>query len=113
MGTHCHALLLFPTGDDLHAKLEITLEEALVGFTRDVVHLDGRVVKVARSAVTVPGQVISVPDEGMPLPEYGSEKGDLYLTVTVLFPAELTSAQRDATRALFQGWKFDQKLDRK
>ncbi len=42
-------------GADLFIEKKITLLEALTGFSFQVTHLDGRVVKVA----TMPGEVIS------------------------------------------------------
>ncbi len=88
-------------------QLSITLEEALVGFTRELTHLDGHKVILSRTDVTKPGQVLTVQDEGMPLPEYGSEKGDLFVTIKVVFPRAITPSQRDAVRALMSSWQWD------
>jgi DnaJ-related protein SCJ1 len=44
-------------GDDLHMTLSVSLLEALTGFSKTVTHLDGRIVTVARSDTTIPGQV--------------------------------------------------------
>jgi DnaJ-class molecular chaperone len=38
--------------NDLAVKVQLSLEEALVGFSKEVRHLDGRQVKVERSRVT-------------------------------------------------------------
>lgn len=37
-------------GRNLYADVELTLEEALLGFQRDIVHLDGHVVRVKPKA---------------------------------------------------------------
>ncbi len=87
-------------GDDLHVKLSVTLLEALTGFRKEIEHLDGHKVTVERSAVTVPGQVLTVAQEGMPLPEYGSEKGDLLVTIHVEFPKQLSAAQQQELKKL-------------
>ena len=77
-------------GADLCATMQITLAEALCGFSRVVVkHLDGRGISMkhpqANPRVLEPGQVIKVPNEGMPQKK-SDLKGDLYLIVEVKFP---------------------------
>lgn len=89
-------------GDDLHTKLKVTLLEALTGFSKEIEHLDGHKVVVERSDVTIPGQVIIISQEGMPLPEYGSEKGDLFVTIEIEFPKALTPEQRELAKQLFK-----------
>ena len=80
-------------GADLHAQLEVTLAEALTGFDRVVLtHLDGRGLQVRvqqpRGKVLRPGQILRVPGEGMPYARAIDQRGDLYLTVEVAFPAD-------------------------
>lgn len=75
-------------GDDLSAEMEITLAEALTGFSRVVIkHLDGRGIQInhPRGKVLQPGQVLKVAGEGMPLKK-SDAKGDLYLVVKIEFP---------------------------
>ncbi|KAL7627116.1 DnaJ-like protein xdj1 [Parahypoxylon ruwenzoriense] len=77
-------------GNDLSADLEITLAEALCGFSRVVVqHLDGRGIFInhPQGKVLNPGQVLKVEGEGMPL-KRGDAKGDLYLIVKIDFPED-------------------------
>lgn len=79
-------------GADLRAELEITLVEALTGFNRVVVtHLDGRGIQLhvnqPNGRVLKPGDVLKVPGEGMPH-KRSDGKGDLYLTVDVVFPED-------------------------
>jgi DnaJ family protein B protein 4 len=69
-------------GDDLIAKLPISLVEALTngGGTRTVEGLDGRKIQVPLpSGVVKPGAESRVPDHGMPIRKQGSlkKKGDL------------------------------------
>ncbi|KAF4633824.1 hypothetical protein G7Y89_g4290 [Cudoniella acicularis] len=77
-------------GDDLSAELNITLAEALTGFSRVVLkHLDGRGIHLTRpeGKVLKPGQILKVEGEGMPHRNKNvDEKGDLYLVVKVEFP---------------------------
>ncbi|KAK4696799.1 hypothetical protein P7C71_g1190, partial [Lecanoromycetidae sp. Uapishka_2] len=77
-------------GTDLLAEIEITLAEALCGFSRVVIkHLDGRGLQVQHpqpiSRVLEPGQVIKVAGEGM-YHKKSDLKGDLYLVVNIKFP---------------------------
>jgi DnaJ family protein A protein 2 len=75
-------------GDDLSAELNITLAEALTGFSRVALkHLDGRGINLTHPAGKVlrPGQILKVAGEGMPLKK-SDLKGDLYLVVKIEFP---------------------------
>lgn len=77
-------------GADLRASIDVTLAEALTGFSRVVLkHLDGRGIEIKHPAgrVLSPGQVLTVRGEGMPIKRTDS-RGDLYLTVNVEFPKE-------------------------
>ncbi|OJJ51214.1 hypothetical protein ASPZODRAFT_338861 [Penicilliopsis zonata CBS 506.65] len=79
-------------GADLTATIDVTLAEALTGFTRVVIkHLDGRGIEIThpkvKGEVLSPGQVLKIPGEGMPIKRSDS-RGDLYLVVNVKFPGE-------------------------
>lgn len=77
-------------GADLSAGLDITLAEALCGFSRVVLtHLDGRGIHIThpQGKVLRPGQVLKVTGEGMPQ-KRGEVKGDLYLIVKIDFPED-------------------------
>lgn len=79
-------------GPDLQATLDITLAEALTGFSRTVIkHLDGRGIQLTAprhpGEVLRPGQVIKIPGEGMPYKK-SDAKGDLYLIVDIQFPED-------------------------
>ena len=78
------------SGADLSAEIEITLAEALCGFSKVVVkHLDGRGLHIQHpqpaARVLEPGQVIKVGGEGMPHKK-SEQRGDLYLIVKIKFP---------------------------
>lgn len=79
-------------GSDLHAELEISLSEALTGFNRVVVtHLDGRGIQLnvqqPEGKVLRPDEILKVPGEGMPI-KRSDAKGDLYLSVKIVFPED-------------------------
>ncbi|KAI0177275.1 hypothetical protein BJ166DRAFT_506592 [Pestalotiopsis sp. NC0098] len=96
-------------GADLSADLDITLAEALGGFSRVVLtHLDGRGIKIThpRGKILRPGQVLKVEGEGMPH-KRGEDKGDLYLLVKIQFPEDgwlkEDDSQYDALTKLLPG----------
>ncbi len=79
-------------GADLTATLEITLAEALCGFSRIVIkHLDGRGIflnhEPPNARILKPSQVIKIAGEGMPYKK-SDLKGDLYLVVQIQFPED-------------------------
>lgn len=87
-------------GNNLRADFEITLKEALLGFQKEFVHLDGHVVKVERNRVSQPGDVIKIKGQGMPIHQSG-DFGDLFLKVKVLIPEKLTEEQINKLKTLF------------
>lgn len=81
--------------NDLHTDIHISLKEALLGFAREIKHLDEHIVPIKRDSVIQPGEVIRVKGEGMPKHQ-SSEKGDLYVKVHVIFPTNLTEKQNES-----------------
>jgi DnaJ-class molecular chaperone len=90
-------------GTTLKLEVAISLRESLLGFQKNVTHLDGRVVTIASrpGAVTRPGEVLVLKGEGMPRHNFASEFGDLRVTVSVEFPKKLSAEQADALAAHF------------
>ncbi|KAK9455198.1 hypothetical protein V1511DRAFT_499743 [Dipodascopsis uninucleata] len=80
-------------GSDLRAKVQISLAEALCGFSRCLLeHLDGRVIRVTIPAGKVirPNDILIIKNEGMPVKGGGGahNRGDLYLDVEIEFPKD-------------------------
>lgn len=78
------------SGNDLLAKVKITLSEALLGFSRIVLtHLDGKGLKVSSppDKVIKTGDTIVLKGEGMPHFRHPDIKGDLYIVFDVEFPS--------------------------
>merc|ERR1712032_143351 len=63
-------------GDDLHMKVQISLREALLGWSQTIVHLDQHKVEFSTSSITKPLQVIQIKGEGMPLRDDPASFGD-------------------------------------
>lgn len=83
--------------DDLKVDLKISLKEALVGFERQITHLDGRVVTIRHNdgRVIKPGDIMKMPGEGMPVRGNVEKKGDLFLQFDVQFPETLSKEQHE------------------
>lgn len=81
-------------GDDLHASLKLNLKDALLGYNTSFRHLDGRNVKVSSNKVTQPFEVKILEDEGMPMHNFASSKGKLYLKQIVRLPEKLTEEEK-------------------
>ena len=81
----------------------ISLNKALLGFSLKLRHLDGHEVLVSAPGVCTPGQVLTIPHEGLPVHGVPSEFGELRVTLLIDFPSELTPAERVTVRDLFPG----------
>lgn len=88
-------------GDDLSVSIEISLTEALVGFDKEIEHLDGHKVRIAKDDVSYCSQVMKITGEGMPKKGGRSNKktyGDLFVTLLIQFPDKLTAEQKKTIR---------------
>lgn len=73
-------------GDDLYTNITISLQDALIGFTMELKHLDGHIVPITRDKITWPGARIRKKGEGMPNYDNNNLHGILYITFDVEFP---------------------------
>ncbi|KII89961.1 hypothetical protein PLICRDRAFT_40143 [Plicaturopsis crispa FD-325 SS-3] len=86
----------------LYWKENIGIDEALLGFDRNVTHLDGHVVRLVREGVTQPGFVQKIVGEGLPIFEQ-SGHGDLFIEYNVVLPVELSTNMRRKLAEAFHG----------
>jgi len=78
-------------GNDLHVKKQITLKEALCGFQFQFAHLNGKTMVLNNtSTIIFNGARKVINGLGM------TSSGNLVVEFEVVFPTELTQAQRDA-----------------
>merc|ERR1712046_212688 len=80
-------------GNDLHMEMQISLSEALLGFKKKIQHLDGRMVELNVKGVTGPYDTKRIQQEGMPVHDVPSQKGDLFVKMKVTVPRQLTAEQ--------------------
>lgn len=95
-------------GDDLYTNMTISLQDALVGFSTEIEHLDGHKVTVTRDKITPPGTKIRKKGEGMPNFENNNLHGALIITFDVEFPKNTFSQedQEAIKKLLGQGSSF-------
>ena len=81
-------------GRDLYTRVSIPLTTAVIGGEADVTTLGGKALRLKIPATTQNGQVFRLKGHGMPVAGKPDEPGDLYATVDVELPRELTPEQR-------------------
>jgi DnaJ-class molecular chaperone len=95
-------------GNDLYTKVKIPLTRAVLGGEANVPTLAGRPLRLKIPQTTQSGQVFRLKGHGMPSISKPLERGDLYATVDVELPRELTPEERahfEALQKLEQGTK--------
>lgn len=85
----------------LYWKETIGVDEALLGFERNLTHVGGHTVRLVRQGVTQPGFVQTIIGEGMPNFE-SSTHGDLFVEYNVVFPITLSQKMRRKLMEAFQ-----------
>lgn len=79
-------------GADLRIKLDLTLSEALCGFSIPIKHMDGRTILInsKKGEVIKPNTLKAVSDEGMPLESNPTQHGRLFVSFNIVFPIDGT-----------------------
>jgi len=96
-----HNFFTSRNGDNLNANISLNLKEAILGFSKNIKHLDGRLVKLESNKPTQPNQVEKLVGEGMPHHEFSSQKGDLFITYNVRLPDKLSEIEKEIVKQLF------------
>ncbi|MQL94564.1 hypothetical protein Taro_027228 [Colocasia esculenta] len=81
-------------GNDLVTTQNISLAEALTGYTVHLKMLDGRNLTIPTNTIIHPGYEEVVPKEGMPIPKDPSKRGNLRIKFNIKFPTRLTAEQK-------------------
>jgi DnaJ-related protein SCJ1 len=107
--------------NDLHWTEVLSLREAWMGgWTRNLTHLDGHVVRLGRPAgqVVQPGQVETVRGEGMPVWHedgdsvyHTTEFGHLYVSYEVVLPDQMDPAMEAEFRGTWDKWRASHGVD--
>ncbi|RXK42649.1 chaperone DnaJ [Tremella mesenterica] len=81
-------------------RVTLSVAEALLGFERNLTHLDGRTISIQRKGTTQPGEVEVIEGEGMP--SFGDiPQGDMYVEYSVILPVEIADDTRIKLADLF------------
>ena len=89
-------------GKDLHHTMKISLREALTGFSKTLHHLDNHVVTISSNKVIKPFQVKKYAGEGMPIHNFPSTFGDLYVKFEIIFPKKLSESDKTKLKEILQ-----------
>jgi DnaJ-class molecular chaperone len=81
-------------GRDLHTQVSIPLTTAVLGGEAEVPAVGEKPLRLKIPGTTQNGQVFRLKGHGMPATGKPAERGDLYATVTVTLPRDLTPDQR-------------------
>jgi len=87
-------------GRDLYTQVAVPLTTAVLGGEAEVTTLSGRSLRLRVPPVTQNGQVFRLKGHGMPVTGKPDETGDLYATVEVQLPREVTPEQKQHFEAL-------------
>ncbi|WVF66346.1 hypothetical protein IAT40_001086 [Kwoniella sp. CBS 6097] len=81
-------------------RVTLSVAEALLGFERNLTHLDGRTISIGRKGTTQPGEVEVIEGEGMPgyvdIPQ-----GDMYIEYSVVMPTAVSEETNLKLRDIF------------
>jgi len=89
-------------GNDLYIKQDVPFIDALTGVNFVIKHLDDREILLSYPDIVNPGDVLAVPNQGMPIMGQPDQFGDLFVQFNVTFPQKLTDQQRKALLSVFQ-----------
>ncbi|KAB0797718.1 hypothetical protein PPYR_08711 [Photinus pyralis] len=87
--------------NDLIMRVEISLEEALLGTTVTVSTIDHRTLRVPITDVVSPSYEKVVENEGMPILENPENKGNLIIRFTISFPQYIPQSSKDVFQKAF------------
>nr|CAD7413567.1 unnamed protein product [Timema poppensis] len=89
--------------DDLYTNITVSLQDALLGFTMEVEHLDGHKVQVTRDKLTWPGARIRKKGEGMANYDNNNLHGNLYITFDIEFPkSDFSEEDKEALKKILK-----------
>ncbi len=89
-------------GIDLVYTASIHLSTALTGGSITVPTIDGRVIQVPITEIINPSSQKVIPGAGMPVSKDPSQRGNLVVCFSVVFPTILTPHQKELIRQAFQ-----------
>jgi DnaJ-class molecular chaperone len=87
-------------GADLHVKVSVPLTTAVLGGEVAVPSISGSTLRLKIPELTAAGRIFRLRGHGMPVGVKQDERGDLYATVEIAIPSQLTPDAREQLEAL-------------
>ncbi len=81
-------------GDDLHVRVPVPVTTAVLGGDVTVPSISGSTLRLKVPELTSSGRVLRLRGHGMPLAGKGGGRGDLYATIDVQTPTQLSDEER-------------------
>ncbi|VWU49844.1 DnaJ protein, putative [Hepatocystis sp. ex Piliocolobus tephrosceles] len=80
--------------NDLHQFYQISLKDALLGFSKNIEHISGSTININKQSITHHNEILKVHNKGMPI-KNTNRYGDLYIKFLIQFPESLTNKQKE------------------
>ena len=81
-------------GDDLYVRVPVPVTIAVLGGEAETATLGGKPIRLRIPPGTQNGQVVRLKGHGMPVLGRSQDRGDLYATIDVQVPRQLSAEQR-------------------
>lgn len=78
---------------DLYSNIKVDAIDAIIGTEIEFENIDKNKIKVRIPKGSQPGQLLRVSGKGLPKNNDQNNRGDLYLTVNIIIPKDLTESQ--------------------
>lgn len=88
--------------DDLYYDLKLSCIDAILGKTKDIDCIDGKTIEVAIPPGTQHGQLLSIPNQGMPNMSSPNIRGRLLINVQITIPTYITEQQKLLLKQAFK-----------
>lgn len=91
-------------GDDLYRALNLEVQDAVLGTQTEIRTLNGSV-KLKIPTLTENGKTFRLKGQGMPNYDRAGEYGDMYVTVTLMLPSNLSASELELFQTLVENRK--------
>jgi DnaJ-class molecular chaperone len=80
---------------DLLMELQITLAESICGFRKKITHVDNTEINIESNNIIKSGDILVIPNKGMPVMSSIENKGDMYIVFKVIYPENLDKQMKN------------------
>lgn len=93
--------------------INITLEEALCGFKRDIKHFSGKNILIEKKEPVTPNDVDCIQKHGLPLYKKNHIIGDLYIKYEIKFPKKINDKSKQQLWSLLSKKSYVDHIEKK